>query len=55
MFAVLWDTVATGLSWIGLAYAIAGAAVFVFGIGFVIWHESIKPRLIPREEIARLQ
>ncbi|CAN1528016.1 hypothetical protein MCEMSEM23_01296 [Rhabdaerophilaceae bacterium] len=54
MFAVLWDMVATGLSWIGLAYAIAVAAVFAFGIGFVIWNDSIKPRLIPREDIARL-
>lgn len=54
MFASAWDFVTTGLSWIGLAYAVAGFGVFVFGIGFVIWHESIKPRLIPREEILRL-
>lgn len=54
MFASAWEIVTTSLSWIGLAYAVAGAGVFVFGIGFVIWHESIKPRLIPREEISRL-
>lgn len=54
MLASALDFVTTGLSWIGLAYAVAGIGVFVFGIGFVIWHESIKPRLIPREEISRL-
>jgi hypothetical protein len=54
MFAVLWDLAATGASWIGLAYLIAGAGVFIYGIGFVIWNDSIKPRLIPREDIARL-
>lgn len=54
MLSVLWDVVATGLSWIGIAYAVAGFAVFAFGIGFVIWNDGIKPRLIPREHIARL-
>lgn len=54
MLASAWDFVTTGLSWIGLAYALAGVGVFVFSIGFVIWHDSIKPRLIPREEISRL-
>jgi hypothetical protein len=54
MFAFVWSWITTGLSWIGLAYAVAGLAVFVFGIGFIIWNESIKPRLIPHEEIARV-
>lgn len=54
MLASASEIVMTSLSWIGLAYAVAGAGVFVFGIGFVIWHDSIKPRLIPREEISRL-
>lgn len=54
MFAVVCELAATGVSWIGIAYLIAGAGVFIYGIGFVIWNESIKPRLIPREEIARL-
>lgn len=54
MFSVFWDLATTGLSWIGIAYVIAGAGVFIFGIGFVIWNDSIKPRLIPREDIARL-
>jgi hypothetical protein len=53
MFTVVWELAATGLSWIGIAYAVAGLAVLVFGIGYVTWHESIKPRLIPREEISR--
>jgi hypothetical protein len=42
MLASAWDFVTTDLSWIGFAYALAGAGVFVFGIGFVIWHDSIK-------------
>jgi hypothetical protein len=54
MFTVVWELVATGLAWIGFSYTLAGLGVFIFGIGFVIWHESIKPRLIPREDIARL-
>lgn len=54
MFAVVWNLATTGASWIGLAYLIAGAGVFIYGIGFVIWSDSIKPRLIPREHIARL-
>jgi hypothetical protein len=54
MFAFAWSCITTGLSWIVLAYAVAGLAVFVFGIGFVLWDESIKPRLIPHEKIADL-
>lgn len=54
MFDLVWSIVATGLSWIGAAYLIGCAAVFAYAVGVVLWHDSIKPRLIPREEIARL-
>lgn len=54
MFDLVWSIVATGLSWIGAAYLIASVAVFAYAVGVVLWHDSIKPRLIPREEIVRL-
>ncbi len=54
MFDLIWSTIAAGLSWIGAAYLIACMAVAAYAVGVVIWHDSVKPRLIPREEIARL-
>ncbi len=49
----MWDTSIRAIAWLLFAFSGVQAIIFIGLIVWGAWHESIKPRLIPDEDIDR--